>query len=56
MTDLPEVGSVWKMKSADDYVKVLDVKKRGRGYQLVTSFGIWRLKDFQRNMESRVDE
>jgi len=48
MNPIPEVNSVWSKKDNSGMVVVNEVKKRGRGYYVVTSEGRYRLKDFNK--------
>lgn len=46
MYTIPDVDSVWAASDGSRIVTVVEVKKRGRGYYVVTDDGRFRLKDF----------
>lgn len=48
MNPIPEVNSVWYKDDNSGTIVVNEVKKRGRGYYVVTSEGRYRLKDFNK--------
>lgn len=42
--NIPQVGSKWQIENR--VVEVTSVKKRGRGYRVVTDAAYYRLRDF----------